>query len=344
MIYFLISFYPARQNMLNIYFKTMISMNYRNLGKSGLKVSQICLGTNNFGGQVSEETSIKIINKTLDCGINIIDTANTYTSGRSEEIIGKAIKGRRDEVIIATKVGSKIGQEPNQGGLSRKHILWQIRNSLKSLESDFIDIYYLHRFDPETPLEETLRTFNDLVREGKVRYIACSNFAAWQIAKANEICEAYDLEKFIAVQPPYNLLQRDVERDLLPYCQQEGLGVLTYTPLMGGFLTGKYSKDVSPPKGSRYEYNPRFWERVNKESNFTVLQQVERVADEVKIPLSKLALAWILKNPIITASIMGASTAEQVEDNCSITEIKIDDEIYRKLNDLTKSVNISLYS
>lgn len=194
-------------------------MKYRNLGKSGLTVSQICLGTNNFCGQVSEKTSIEIINKALDCGINIIDTANMYTKGRSEEIIGKVVKGCRDDVIIATKVGFNIGQGPNQGGLSRKHILSQVEHSLRSLETNFIDLYYLHRFDPETPLEETLRTFNDLTREGKVRYIACSNFTTWQIAKANEICEAHDLEKFIAVQSPYNLLQRDIERDLLPYCQ-----------------------------------------------------------------------------------------------------------------------------
>jgi len=320
-------------------------MNYRNLGKSGLKVSQICLGTNNFGGQASERSSIEIINKALDCGINVIDTANMYTRGKSEEIIGKAIKDRRDEVIIATKVGFKIGQDPNQGGLSRKHILWQIEHSLKSLETNFIDIYYLHRFDPETPLEETLRTFNDLVREGKVRYIACSNFTAWQIAKAHEICEIHDLEKLIAIQPPYNLLQRDIEKDLLPYCQQEGLGVLTYTPLMGGFLTGKYLKDAPPPAGSRYEYNPRLWERVNKESNFTVLQQIESVANDIGIPVSKLALSWILKNPLITAPIVGASNIEQVEENCRITEINIDDENYRKLNEITKYVHVSpLYS
>jgi aryl-alcohol dehydrogenase-like predicted oxidoreductase len=268
-----------------------------------------------------------------------------YTRGRSEEIIGKALKGRRDEVVIATKVGFNIGQGPNQGGLSRKHILSQVEQSLRRLETTFIDLYYLHRFDPETPLDETLRTFNDLVHEGKVRYIACSNFTAWQLAKAHEVCVANDLEKLIAVQPPYNLLQRDIERDLLPYFQQEGLGVLTYTPLMGGLLTGKYVKDAPPPTGSRFEYNPRFWERVNKESTFTVLQQLDRVAVDAKVPLSKLALAWILKNPIITAPIVGASTVEQVEENCHTAEITIDDEIYRKLSDLTKSVSISsLYS
>ena len=314
------------------------------MGRSGLKVSRICLGTNNFGGQISENDSIAIVNKALDCGINVIDTADVYTGGRSEEIIGMAVKSRRDEVIIATKVGFGGGQAPNRGGLSRKHILSQVEHSLKGLQTDFIDLYYLHRFDPETPLEESLRTFNDMVREGKVRYIACSNFAAWQIAKAHEICEIHDLEKLVAVQPPYNLLQRDAEKDLLPYCQQEGLGVLTYTPLMGGFLTGKYSKTAPPPAGSRYEYNQRLWQRVNQESNFAVLEQLKKVAEDIDIPMSKLAIAWILKNPTITAPIVGASSIEQVEENCRLTEINLREETYQRLNDLTRNVSVSLYS
>ena len=318
-------------------------MDYKNLGNSGLKVSCICLGTNNFGGQISEEGSKAIIEKAIDCGINIIDTANVYTGGRSEEIIGNAVKGRRDQVVLATKVGFG-GQAPNQSGLSRKHILSQVEHSLKSLQTDFIDLYYLHRFDPETPLEETLRTFNDIVREGKVRYVACSNFAAWQIAKANEICEAHDFEKLIAVQPPYNLLQRDIEKDLLPYCHSEGLGILTYTPLMGGFLTGKYSKAAPPPAGSRFEYNQRLWQRANQESNFAILEQLERVAEDSSISLSKLAIAWILKNPAVTAPIVGASNAEQVEENCQLTEININDKIYQRMNDITKNANFSLYS
>ena len=323
-------------------------MNYTNLGQSGLKVSQMCLGTNNFGGQVSEETSVKIVNKALDCGINVIDTANVYTGGKSEEIIGNAMKGQRDEVIIATKVGFGTLEGPparsNWSGLSRKHILSQVEHSLKRLQTNFIDIYYLHRFDPETPLEETLRTFDYLVRQGKVRYIACSNFTAWQIAKAHEICENHDLEKLVAVQPPYNLLQRDIEKDIIPYCQQEGLGILTYTPLMGGFLTGKYSRAMPPPPGSRFKYNPKFWERANKESNFTLLEQIENVAHDVGIPVSKLAISWILKNPAITAPIVGASSVEQVEENCLITEISLNGETYQRLNELTQGVSFSLYS
>lgn len=320
-------------------------MNYRNLGRSGLKVSPICLGTNNFGAQVSEQDSIKIVEKAIDLGINLVDTANMYTRSRSEEIIGKAVQGRREEVVLATKVGFNIGEGPNQGGLSRKHILSQVKQSLQRLGTDFIDIYYLHRFDSETPLEETLRTFNNLVREGKIRYIACSNFAAWQIAKAHEVCERYDLEKFIAVQPPYNLLQRDIEKDLLPYCEQEGLGVLTYTPLMGGLLTGKYGKTLTPPTGSRAAYNLTYWERINRKENFQILQKIGSVAEEVGIALSKLAIAWILKNPAVTAPIVGASLPEQVEENSRIIEINISDEVYTKLNEITKDwISIPLYS
>lgn len=312
-------------------------MNYRRLGKSGLRVSQLCMGSNNFGAQVSEQDSIKIIEKAVDLGINLIDTANTYTRGMSERIIGKALRGHRDDVIIATKVGMTIGEGPNQGGLSRKHILWQIRRSLESLQTDFIDIYYLHRFDIETSLEETLSTLDYLVRQGIVRYVACSNFASWQIAKAHEVCKTHNLQKLVAVQPPYNLMQRDIEKDLLPYCEQEGLGVLTYTPLMGGFLTGKYSRDKPPPRESRAEYSSFYWERINKAENYTILEKVQTIADEIGVPLHKLAVAWILKNPVITAPIVGASKPEQVEENCSITQINISNETYEKLNETTST-------
>jgi aryl-alcohol dehydrogenase-like predicted oxidoreductase len=321
----------------------LVSMKYTNLGQSGLKVSRICLGTNNFGGQVSEETAIKITDEAIDCGINVIDTANTYAEGKSEKIIGKAIKGHRDEVVIATKVGFGNFEKPNQSGLSRKHILSQIEHSLISLQTDYIDIYYMHRYDPDTPLQEALRTLDNLVRQGKIRYVACSNFTFWQIAKAMEICETHDLEKIVAVQPPYNLLQRDIEQNIIPYCQQEHLGILTYTPLMGGFLTGKYSKDMPPPTGSRFKYNPRLWKRASNASNFKILKQIKEVAKDARLPVSKLALSWILKNPAITAPIVGASTVEQVKENCQISEINLSDEIYKTLNKLTQGRSFSLY-
>lgn len=320
-------------------------MKYKRLGKSGLKVSQICLGTNNFGSQVNEEVSLKIIKKALDLGVNVIDTANVYSGGRSEKIIGKAVQGCRDDVIIATKVGARTGKGPNQGALSRKHILQQIKRSLESLGTKFIDIYYLHRFDEETPFEETLRTLNDLVHNGKVRYVACSNFTAWQIAKAHEICEIHDLEKFVAVQPEYNLLHREIEKDLLPYCQQEGLGVLTYSPLKGGFLTGKYRKNTPPMTGSRAGAHPQFWERVNMKENFIMIEPIRSIAAEVGISMIKLAIMWIMKNPLVTAPIVGASSVDQIEKNCQITEINIDNSIYQRLDEITKCASVNpLYS
>jgi aryl-alcohol dehydrogenase-like predicted oxidoreductase len=310
-------------------------MRYQQLGRSGLKVSRICLGSNNFGSQIDGAGSVAIIRKAIDLGINLIDTANIYTDTESEKIIGKAIEGYRDQVIIATKVGMDMGEGPNQSGLSRHHILWQVQESLKRLATDYIDIYYLHRFDPETPLEETLRTMDDLVREGKVRYVACSNFAARQIAKADAICDRLGLEKFVAVQPPYNLLNREAEKELLPFCHEEGLGVLNYSPLMGGFLTGKYSKNTAPPSASRATHNPRFWERVNKERNFLMLEKLRNVAEETGISLRQLAVAWILKNPTITGTILGASSTQQVEENYQISDLDLADDVYRKLNEIT---------
>ena len=308
-------------------------MNYKHLGKSGLKVSYMCLGTNNFGGQVNEQDSIKIITKAIDLGINLIDTANVYTNGRSEEIIGKAVQSYRDDVIIATKVGQCVtSPRPNQGGLSRKHILRQIQKSLIRLNTDFIDIYYLHCFDPVTPLEETLRTLNTLISGGKVRYIACSNFSAWQLAEAHTICEQCELEKFIAVQPRYNLLQRDIEKNLLPYCQRQEIGVLTYSPLMGGFLTGKYAENTPLPTASRAKYSRTYWERTNKDEYFTSIQKLEHIAETVGLSPATLAIAWILGNPLITAPIIGASKLEQIEENCRIAEISIPNQVYEQLD------------
>jgi len=312
-------------------------MKYKRVGKSGLKISQLCLGTNNIGKQVNEKNAIKIIRKAFDLGINVIDTANGYTNGRSEEIIGKAIEGYRKDVVIATKVGSEKERGPNQRGLSRKNIRWQVKQRLKRLKIDFIDLYYLHRPDPDTPLEESLKTISDLVHEGIVNYIACSNFPTWQIAKAHEICETYNLERFIAVQPEYNLLKRDIETDLLPFCKHEKLGVLTYSPLIGGLLTGKYMRRTSPPVGSRAEYRQSYWEYVNKNYKFTVLPQIEDIAKNVGISMHQLAVAWILKNPLISAPIVGASKVEHVEENCQITEINLSNNIYMKLNKLNNT-------
>ena len=307
-------------------------MKYRRLGSTGIKVSELSLGTNNFGTEVDQQTSARIMKKAVDVGINMIDTANVYAQGRSEELIGKAIWDDRDELLIATKVGINRIQ-PHYGGLSRKHIMWQVRKSLERLQTDYIDFYCLHVYDLETPLEETLRTMDYLVKQGRVRYVACSNFTIAQLEEAREICERLDLEKFVTVQPPYNLLLRGIEMDLLPYCQEKGLGVLTYSPLAGGLLTGKYKQGEPPPKGSRAALNRGFWEETKKQTDFSALARLLAIANDSKLPLRNLSLAWVMRKPTVTALIAGASNPEQVEENYLALEAKVPEDVLRMLDE-----------
>ncbi len=306
-------------------------MKYTRLGDSGLKVSRLCLGTNNFGAQLDAEATAKVIAKSVDVGINFIDTANIYTGGRSEELIGKSLQGNRDSLVIATKVGYGVTDGPNMSGLSRKHILRQVEESLRRLQTDHIDLYYLHVYDDETELGETLRTMDDLVRRGKVSYFGISNFTPAQLRKALAICVEGDLELPIALQPMYNLFEREPEAELLPSCREKGIGVVTYSPLMGGLLTGKYRRGQPPPKGSRGDANPRYWDRISKGERFAAMERLNAVADEATIPLGTLALAWILKNPDVTAPIVGASLPEQVEENCRVLELDVPAEVFLKL-------------
>ena len=226
-------------------------MEYRNLGKSGLKVSEIGLGSLEFGGRLNEQESISVINQALELGINFIDTADVYNNGRSEEFVGKAVKGRRSKVIIATKFGISTGEYPNDYGGSRAHIIAAIESSLKRLATEYVDLYYIHWPDPTTPIEETLRTLDALVSAGKVRYTACSNFAAWQLCEALWTSRANNLEAFMGVQTRYNLLDRSIESELVPCCQRYGVGVIPWGPLAEGFLTGKYQRGKPLPAGTR---------------------------------------------------------------------------------------------
>jgi aryl-alcohol dehydrogenase-like predicted oxidoreductase len=310
-------------------------LEYTSVGGTGVKVSRMTLGTNNFGRDVDEQASIRVVRKALDLGINSIDGANTYTDGKSEEIIGKALRGDRDRVVLATKVGSDWGDGPNESGLSRKHIMWQVSESLRRLETDHIDIYYMHRFDPQTPLEETLKTFDDLVREGKVHYVACSNFSVENMSAMNELSDKLHLEKIVALEPPYNLLNRQAEKELLPYCLKNRLGVFTYSALAGGFLTGKYDEDVPAPAGTRGALYPKFWGRMNKAQNYSTVKKFKTLADSAGMPLSQLALSWILKNPAVTSAIVGASRPEQVEENCRQLETKPPAEILERLDSMS---------
>ena len=309
-------------------------MEYRSVGRTGLKVSRMTLGTNNFGRDVDEATSVKVIRKAMDLGINSVDSANVYTGRRSEEIIGKAVHGDRDRFVIATKLGHDVGEGPNDSGLSRKHILWQVSESLRLLQTDHIDIYYMHRFDPDTPLEETLKTFDQLVRDGKVLYPACSNFTVENMSAMNEVSDRLGLERLAALQPPYNLLNREAEKELFPFCQANGLGAITYSALAGGFLTGKYSEGVPAPVGTRGALYPRFWGRMNRPENYAIVKKFKELAEAEKMPLSQLALNWIAKNPAVTSMIVGASRPEQVEESVAQLEVKAPEEVLASLDEL----------
>jgi len=309
-------------------------LDYAQVGRTGLRVSRMTLGTNNFGRDVDEPTTVRIIRKAIDLGINSIDTANVYAGRRSEELIGKAVHGDRDRFVIATKVGSDMGEGPNEVGLSRKHIVWQISESLRLLQTDHIDIYYMHRFDAHTPLEETLKTFDYLVRQGKVLYLACSNFTVENMRAMMEVSERLGLEKIVALQPPYNLINRDAEKELLPFCQANGLGAITYSALAGGFLTGKYAEGVPAPAGTRGALYPRFWGRMNKPENYSIVEKFRPLAEMAKVPLSQLALNWIAKNPAVTSMIVGASRPEQVEENVRQLEVRPPEEVMARLDAL----------
>jgi aryl-alcohol dehydrogenase-like predicted oxidoreductase len=311
-------------------------MRFRNLGFSGLKVSAIGLGTNQFGGKVDFKGAAEIIAVALDQGINFIDTSNSYQSGRSEEAIGKALIGRRQSALIATKVRNQVGEGPNDAGASRVHILAEVENSLKRLGTDYIDLYQIHRWDPETPILETLRTLNDLVRSGKVRYIGASNFDAWQLAWANAVAEREGLTSFISIQPHYHMLERGIKSELVPTCRYFGIGVLPYFPLAGGFLTGKYRPGEPIPAGSRGEKNS-YVQNYLTPANFNRLQKLEAFAHERGHTITELAHAWLLAQPQVSSVISGATNPDHVRANAAGVEWALDAVDLEEINSMLES-------
>jgi aryl-alcohol dehydrogenase-like predicted oxidoreductase len=290
-------------------------MEYRQLGSAGVRVSVIGLGTNRFGAATVPQVEVnRIIDAALDLGINFIDTSNTYTQGRSEETLGQALKGRWDKVVVGSKFVLPVGKGPNDRGASRYHMLQALEASLRRLQSDHLDLYYVHRWDRTTRLDETLRALDDLIRLGKVRYLGVSDFAAWQLAQANVLAELRGWTPLVVIQCEYNMLQRDVEREVLPYCQACNVGFVPYYPLAGGFLTGKYRRGEPPPPGSRGETNPRT-QRYMTAANFDVLERLTPWSAERGRGINELAQAWLLAQPQVCSVISGATSLDHVLSN-----------------------------
>jgi aryl-alcohol dehydrogenase-like predicted oxidoreductase len=315
-------------------------MNYRYLGKTGLKVSELCLGAMTFGRETTEEVSHQILDRFVEVSGNFIDTADVYSRGASETIVGRWLKDRsRDDLIIATKVRFPMGAGPNDVGLSRKHILAGVEASLRRLATDYVDLYQVHCWDHVTPLEETLSTLNDLVRSGKVRYIGASNYSGWQLQKAIDLSRRMGWESFTSLQPQYNLLCRSTEWELLPVCAGEGLGVIPWSPLRGGWLSGKYRRGMAaPPPGTRVEIAEEqgwgeSWSAYNTEQTWRVVDALLAVAEEIGKTPAQVAINWLLQRPAVTAPIIGARTIEQLDDNLDADGVHLTAEEYALLDE-----------
>ena len=287
-------------------------MEYRYLGKSGLKVSAIGLGTNNFGRRLDADATALVINHALDMGVTMIDTSNSYGDGYSEDYIGRALKGKRDKAVIATKVSSTVGDGPNDGGNSRQHIMAAVEDSLRRLQTDYIDLYQIHWHDPNVPIEETLRALDDLVRQGKVRYTGCSNFTAWQVCEAAWTSRTLGVAEFASVQPKYSLMDREIETELVSFCDAYGVGILPYYPLANGFLTGKYRRGEAVPTGTRLAENDR---GMFTDANFDLLDKLEAFCEARGHTVLELAFAWLLANDAVSSVIAGATRVEQIIGN-----------------------------
>jgi aryl-alcohol dehydrogenase (NADP+) len=321
-------------------------MRHVRLGRTGLSVSRICLGTMTFGLQCDEATSRAILDRAAAGGVTFLDTADVYplgggfeTVGRTEEIVGRWLEGRRHDFVLATKCVGAMSDRRWDRGASRKHILDAIDGSLRRLRTDYVDLYQLHRPDPETPIDETLGALDDVVRAGKARYVGCSNFAAYQVARALGRSEVLGTARFDSVQPRYNLLFRQIERELLPLCREEGLGVIPYNPLAGGLLSGKHRRDTGPTAGTRFtlgtaagRYQDRYWHA----REFDTVEALRPLAAEACMPLARLAVAWMLAEPAIAAPIVGASRPEQLDDVLPAAEKPIDALLKSRLDEITR--------
>ncbi|WP_312912577.1 aldo/keto reductase [Natronosalvus caseinilyticus] len=303
-------------------------MDYTTLGETGLEVSRLCLGCMNFGSAEpwmidDEEQSIEIVERALDLGINFLDTANVYSRGESEELVGRAIEPYdRDELVIATKVFGRMGDGPNQQGLSRKHVFDQCRASLERLGTDYVDLYQIHRWDEETPIEETLRALDALIDEGSVRYVGASTMTAYEFTKALYTADVEHLERFVCMQPEYNAVDRHEEANLLPVCAGEGIGVIPWSPLAGGFLTGKYDRD-DDPEGDVRAATDEYTRRRFTDENWAILEVIEELAAERDATPAQVSLAWLLHKDVVDAPIVGPRSLDHLEENVGAVGVEL---------------------
>lgn len=319
-------------------------MKYHLLGNTGLKVSELCLGTMTFGGAgiwtaigtLQQQEVNALVKQAVDAGINFLDTANVYSYGLSEQLTGAAIRElglKRDDLVIATKVRGKMGEGPNEVGLTRKHILQQAEESLKRLGTDYIDLYQIHGYDPLTPLEETLHALDTLVNSGKVRYIGCSNLAAWHIMKALSISERERFAKFISLQAYYTIAGRDVEREIVPLLLDQKLGLMVWSPLAGGLLSGKYTREMEGNEGRRVNFD---FPPVNKNKAFDIMDAVRPIADSKGVTIAQVVLAWLLHQPVVSTVIIGAKNPQQLQDNLKSVDVQLNTEELATLNEVSK--------
>ncbi len=320
-------------------------MEHARLGRTGLQVSRLCLGTMTFGLQSDEGTAVAILDRAAEGGIDFCDTSDAYplggdlsTRGITEEILGRWLRGKRDRFIVATKCFAPTGPAPFDAGNSRKHIMAAVDASLRRLQTDYIDLYQLHGYDPATPIDETLGALDDLVRQGKVRYTGCSNFLTYQLVRAIGRSETLRLARLDSVQPRYNLLFRQVEREMLPFCREEGVGVIPYNPIAGGLLSGKHSRSAPPAEGTRFTlgsaagaYQDRYWH----DSEFDTVDELRQLADQAGVNLVTLSVAWVLANEAITAPIIGASRPGQLDSSLAAAELVLDEDLKQQLDDRT---------
>ena len=314
-------------------------MDYRPLGRTGVQVSKLCLGTMMFGawGNTDHDDSIRIIHAALDAGINFVDTADVYSAGESEEIVGKALQARRDDIVLATKFFMPMGDDPNQGGVSRRWIITEVENSLRRLGTDYIDLYQVHRPAPGVDVEETLGALTDLVQQGKVRYIGSSSFNAGEIVEAQWIARERNLQRYRTEQPPYSLLVRGIELDVLPTAQRHGMGILTYSPLSGGWLSGNWSADSSPTSPARQRLVARFdMSLPENQRKLEAVEQLATLADAAGLSMIELAIAFVVNHPAVTSAIIGPRTMEQLDSQLPAADVALDTATLDRIDEIIR--------